>query len=96
MSTLFYTNKERGNSEDRDSALNLEEQSKHQVTQDGSQPSRDQSDCHGGGAEVGGEHLHTQTVQTVEAHGADCSEQAGQHQVHDGAVDNVDDEGGGS
>ena len=42
---------------------------------------------------MGGENLDTKTVQAVEAHCGDRSKDAGQHQVEDGAVNDVDEEG---
>ena len=43
---------------------------------------------------MGGEELHPEAVERVEAHGGDCSEDAADHEVHGGAVDEVDEEGG--
>ena len=43
---------------------------------------------------MGGEQLHPQAVQGIEAHGGHCAEDTADDEVHGGAVDKVDEEGG--
>ena len=76
--------------------MGLHQVAEHEVARDGAQPGRDQRDSHGGGAEGGGEQFYPQTVQAVETHRGDGTEDAGENEVHGGAVDQVDEEGRGT
>ena len=90
------TYQQSGHHQYRCGTVGLHEVTKHQVAHDGPQSGRDQRHCHGGGAERRGEELYTQTVQAVETHGGDSTEDTRQNEVHGGAVHQVDEEGRGA
>ena len=91
-----HTYKEGGDHQYWCGAVGLHQVAEHEVARDGAQPGRHQGHGHGGGAESGGEQLYSQAVQAVEAHRGDGAEDAGEDEVHGGAIDQVDEEGRGS
>ena len=78
------------------SAVRLHQVAEHQVPHNGPQPGGHQGHCHGSRPERRREELNAQAVKTVETHRGDSAEDAGENEVHGGAIDQIDEEGRGS
>ena len=96
LSSASFTYEESGHHQDGSGTVGLHQVAEYEVARDGSEPGSHQGDSHGRGAEGGGEQFYSQAVQAVETHRGDGAEDAGENEVHGGAVDQVDEEGRGS